>query len=249
MSTSRPASRDELKAYAKRQLGEPVIEVNIDPDQEEDALELSLQFYQEYHFDGVELVYLKHQVTANNISDQYVELNDAVIGVERVLPFDSRTRGIDLFDARYQILLNDIYSLQSTDIIYYYQVQKQLSLLNQLLVGQKPIRFNRHQNRLHVDMDWDRDTAVGDFIIVEAYRILDPNTFTDVYNDLYLKKYVTAQMKKQWGNNLKKFQGVQLPGGVTLNGQQIYDEAIQELEKLEADADSRYQLPVDFSQA
>ena len=135
------------------------------------------------------------------------------------------------------------------DIIYYYQVQKQLSLLNQLLVGQKPIRFNRHQNRLHVDMDWERDTAVGDFIIVEAYRILDPDTFTDVYNDLYLKKYVTAQYKKQWGNNLKKFQGVQLPGGVTLNGQTIYEEAIQELEKLEADADSRYQLPVDFFQA
>ena len=249
MSTSRPASRDELISYAKRQLGEPVIEVNLDPDQEEDALELSLQFYQEYHFDGVERIYLKHEVTSNNISDKYVTLNDAIIGVERVLPFDSRSRGIDLFDARYQILLNDIYSLQSTDIIYYYQVQKQLSLLNQLLVGQKPIRFNRHQNRLHIDMDWQRDTTAGEFLIVECYRILDPNAFTDVYNDLYLKKYVTAQMKKQWGNNLKKFQGVQLPGGVTLNGQQIYDEAIQELEKLEADADSRYQLPVDFFQA
>ena len=98
-------------------------------------------------------------------------------------------------------------------------------------------------------MDWQRDTTAGEFLIVECYRILDPNAFTDVYNDLYLKKYVTAQMKKQWGNNLKKFQGVQLPGGVTLNGQQIYDEAIQELEKLEADADSRYQLPVDFFQA
>ena len=249
MSTSRPASRAELIAYAKRQLGDPVIEINIDPDQEEDVLELSLQFYQQFHFDGIERIYLKHEVTETDRTNRYVELTDAIIGVERVLPFDSRPRGIDLFNVRYQILLNDLYSLQSTDIVYYVQVQNQLALLNQMLVGQKPVRFNRHQNRLHIDMDWALDTAVGEFIIVEAYRILDPDTFTDVYNDLYLKKYVTAQMKKQWGNNLKKFQGVQLPGGVTLNGQQIYDEAIQELEKLEADADSRYQLPVDFFQA
>ena len=115
-----------------------------------------------------------------------------------------------------------------------------------MLVGQKPVRFNRHQNRLHIDMDWAMDTAVGEFIIVEAYRILDPDTFTDVYNDLYLKKYVTAQMKKQWGNNLKKFNGVQLPGGVTLNGQIIYDEAVQEIQMLEQEVESKYQEPVDF---
>jgi hypothetical protein len=151
-----------------------------------------------------------------------------------------------LFDVRYQILLNDLYSIQSTDIIYYFQVQNQLQLLNQLLVGQKPIRFNRHQNRLHIDMDWEMDTAVGEFLIIECYRILDPNTYTDVYNDLYLKKYVTAQMKKQWGNNLKKFSGVQLPGGVTLNGQIIYDEAVQEIQMLEQEVESRYQEPVDF---
>lgn len=246
MSTSRPASRAELIAYAKRQLGDPVIEINTDPDQDEDVLELSLQFFQQFHFDGVERIYLKHEVTANNISDKYVTLSDAIIGVERVLPFDSRTRGIDLFDVRYQILLNDLYSLQSTDIVYYVQVQNQLALLNQMLVGQKPVRFNRHQNRLHIDMDWEMDTDVGEFIIVEAYRILDPDTFTDVYNDLYLKKYVTAQMKKQWGNNLKKFSGVQLPGGVTLNGQIIYDEAVQEIQLLEQEVESRYQEPVDF---
>ena len=246
MSTSKPASRTELISYAKRQLGDPVIEINTDPDQEEDVLELSLQFFQQFHFDGVERIYLKHQVTADDITNKYVELNDAIIGVERVLPFDSRTRGIDLFDVRYQILLNDLYSIQSTDIVYYFQIQNQLQLLNQLLVGQKPVRFNRHQNRLHIDMDWEQDTAIGEFIIIECYRILDPNTFTDVYNDLYLKKYVTAQMKKQWGNNLKKFSGVQLPGGVTLNGQIIYDEAVQEIQLLEQEVESRYQEPVDF---
>ena len=246
MSTSKPASRAELIAYAKRQLGDPVIEINTDPDQDEDVLELSLQFYQQFHFDGIERIYLKHQVTEDDRTNRYVELTDAIIGVERVLPFDSRTRGIDLFDVRYQILLNDLYSLQSTDIVYYVQVQNQLALLNQMLVGQKPVRFNRHQNRLHIDMNWEMDTAVGEFIIVEAYRILDPDTFTDVYNDLYLKKYITAQMKKQWGNNLKKFNGVQLPGGVTLNGQIIYDEAVQEIQMLEQEVESKYQEPVDF---
>jgi hypothetical protein len=246
MSTHKPASREELKAYCKRQLGEPVIEINVAPEQEEDILEYSLQYFQQFHFDSVELLYLKHQVTANNISDHYVELSDAIIGVERVLPFTSRTRGIDLFDIRYQIFLNDIYSLQSTDIIYYTQVMTQLQLINDLLVGQKPVRFNRHQNRLHIDMDWEVDVAVGEFLIIQCYRILDPNTYTDVYNDYFLKRFMTANLKKVWGNNLKKFEGVQMPGGVTLNGQRIYDEAIEEIKELEQEVQSTYMLPVDF---
>jgi hypothetical protein len=246
MSTHKPASREELKAYCKRQLGEPVIEINVAPEQEEDVLEYSLQYFQQFHFDSVELLYLKHQVTANNISEQYIELSDAIIGVEKVLPFTSRTRGIDLFDIRYQIFLNDIYSLQSTDIIYYTQVMTQLQLINDLLVGQKPVRFNRHQNRLHIDMDWEVDVAVGEFLIIQCYRILDPNTYTDVYNDYFLKRFMTANLKKVWGNNLKKFEGVQMPGGVTLNGQQIYDEAIEEIKELEQEVQSTYMLPVDF---
>jgi hypothetical protein len=246
MSTHKPASREELKAYCKRQLGEPVIEINVAPEQEEDVLEYSLQYFQQFHFDSVELLYLKHQVTANNISDQYVELSDAIIGVEKVIPFTSRTRGIDLFDIRYQIFLNDIYSLQSTDIIYYTQVMTQLQLINDLLVGQKPVRFNRHQNRLHIDMDWEVDVAVGEFLIIQCYRILDPNTYTDVYNDYFLKRFMTANLKKVWGNNLKKFEGVQMPGGVTLNGQRIYDEAIEEIKELEQEVQSTYMLPVDF---
>tara|TARA_R110000851_G_scaffold71056_1_gene158301 strand:+ start:627 stop:1376 length:750 start_codon:yes stop_codon:yes gene_type:complete len=249
MSTSIPASREELKAYAKRQLGDPVVEINVDPDQEEDVLELSLQFFQQYHFDATEKVYLSHKTTAADIANKYITVGDAVVAVERVLPFSSRTRGIDLFDVRYQILLNDLYSIQSTDIIYYYQVQRQLTLMNDLLVGIKPVRFNRYTSKLHIDMNWEEDIDVDEFIVIEAFRILDPNEFTKVYNDLYLKKYVIAQLKKIWGMNLKKFSGVTLPGGVQLNGQIIYDEAIMEIKELEADIDSRYQLPIDFFQA
>ena len=311
-----PSTRQGLIDYCLRELGHPVLEINVDDDQLEDRIDEALQFYREFHFDAVELVYLKEQITASqiqigsinatsfiigeiitgqssgatttvhgnissnrlfvkdtngtftpgetittgssnitttltsitlgNYDNRYLELNDLVTSVIRVLPFSSRTRGIDLFDIRYQILLNDLYSITSTDIIYYSQVKTQLNLINDLLVGQKPVRFNRHQNKLEIDMSWSTDVAVGEYMIVEAYRILDPNTYTDVYNDYYLKKYATALIKKQWGNNLKKFEGVQLPGGVTLNGQTIYNEAVEELEQLKEEVKTTYQLPVDF---
>ena len=311
-----PTSRQTLIDYCLRQLGHPVIEINVDDDQLEDRVDEAIQFYREFHYDSVELVYLKQEfinttfviggvnasnfsvgdiitgqssgakttvlsidsantftttstsgtfssgetvtgsssgtsstfssITLGNIDNKYFELNDNITGVVRVIPFTSRTRGIDLFDVRYQILLNDIYSVQSTDIIYYNQVKTQLNLLNDLLVGEKPIRFNRHQNRLHVDMDWNAEASAGEFVVVECYRILDPDTFTDVYNDYFLKRYLTSLIKRQWGNNLKKFEGIQLPGGVTLNGQIIYQEAIQELQEIRQEAESTYQLPVDF---
>lgn len=185
-------------------------------------------------------------ITLGNFDNKYLTMSDAVTSVIRVLPFSSRTRGIDLFDVRYQILLNDLYSIQSADLIYYSQVQTQLQLINDILVGQKPVRFNRHQNRLYVDMNWSDDVEIGDYIIVEAYRILDPDTFTDVYNDGFLKRYATALIKQQWGQNLKKFEGVQLPGGVTLNGQKIYDEATEEITSLREEVKDTYQLPIDF---
>jgi hypothetical protein len=241
-----PTSRQGLIDWCLRRIGAPVIEINVDDDQVEDRIDEALQFYREYHFDAIEQVYLKHEVTEADITNTYIDLTDAITGVSRVLPFTSRTRGIDLFDVRYQILLNDIYSIQSTDIIYYTQVMTQLQLLNDLLVGEKPIRFNRHQNRLHIDMDWGLDIVAGEFIIIECFRVLDPETYPDIYNDIYLKRYATALIKMQWGNNLKKFDGVQLPGGVTLNGQKIYDEAFEEAEAVRQEVDSRYQLPCDF---
>lgn len=185
-------------------------------------------------------------IVLGNYDNQYITLSDAVISVSRVLPFSSTTRGIDLFDVRYQILLNDLYSIQSTDIIYYSQVKTQLQLIQDLLVGIKPVRFNRHQNRVFIDMNWEDDVNVGEYIIVEAMRALDPTTFTDVYNDGWLKKYATALIKQQWGTNLKKFEGVQLPGGVTLNGQKIFDEATDEIQALKEEVQNTYQEPIDF---
>ena len=239
-------SREQLKDYCLRQLGAPVIEINVDDDQVEDRIDDAFQFYREYHFDAVEKLYLKHEITANNISNQYIEISNAVVGVERVFPFMNKSTGTNIFDIKYQILINDLYTLMSTDLIYYTAVRQELELINQLLVGQKPIRFNRHMNRLHIDMDWAADVVEGTYIIVECWRILDPDVYTDVYNDMFLKRYATAQIKKQWGNNLKKFAGVQLPGGVTLNGEIIYQEAIEEIRQIETEIQSRFELPVDM---
>ncbi|NBO99986.1 MAG: hypothetical protein EBU90_07625 [Proteobacteria bacterium] len=239
-------SREQLRDYCLRELGHPVIEINVDDDQLDDRIDEAFEFYREYHYDAVELVYLKHEMTAGDIANSSVTLPDAVVGVNRIFPFTNKTSGINMFDVRYQLMMHDLYSLTSTDFIYYTQVRQQLELIQQLLVGTKPVRFNRHMNTLFIDMDWQKDVTVGDFIIVEGYRILDPNTYIDVYNDLYLKRYLTALVKKQWGSNLKKFSGVQLPGGVTLNGDTIYQEAVQEIKEIEKEIQDRFQLPSDM---
>lgn len=242
MSTTRQGLID----YCLRKLGHPVIEINVDDDQLEDRIDEALGFYREFHYDAVELVYLKHQITQPDIDNQYLTLSDVITGVTKVFPFSNRTTGINIFDIRYQILINDLYSLMSTDLIYYSQVRQHLELINMMLVGQKPIRFNRHMNRLLIDMNWEEDVDVGDFIVIECYRILDPDTYTDVYNDRILKKYAAALIKRQWGANLKKFSGVQLPGGVQLNGQIIYDEAETEIKAIEEETRNTYELPVDM---
>jgi len=185
-------------------------------------------------------------VTLGNYDNKYITLTDAVIGVERIIQLSNRTQAMGMFDVRYQLMLNNIQSFTNTDIQYYSMLKTELQLINDLLTGQKPIRFNRHMNRLFVDMDWTADINIGDYIIVEGWSTLDPDTYTDVYSDGWLKKYATALIKQQWGTNLKKFEGVQLPGGVTLNGQIIYNEAVEEIKELKEEAQNMYQLPTDF---
>lgn len=239
-------SRPQLIDYCLRKLGSPVLEINVADEQIEDRIDDAFQFYREYHFDAVESVLLKHKFTAEDLQNRYIEVSDLVVGVNRILPFTNRSRGIDIFDIRYQILINDLYSLMSTDLIYYSMVKTQIELINHLLVGQQPIRFNRHMNRIYLDMDWTLDSRIGEYIIIDAYRILDPNEYVKVYDDMYLKRYATSLIKRQWGENLKKFEGVQLPGGVTLSGQKLYDEAIQEIADIEQEIRSTFELPVDM---
>ena len=184
--------------------------------------------------------------SAGSADNQYFSLPDEVHGVTRILPLSNKTSGVNMFDIRYQLFLNDIQSLLNLDIIYYSQIKTQINLINDLLTGQKPIRFNRHTNRLYVDLGWTTDLNIGDHIIIEGFKFLNPNEFTDVYNDTFLKDYATALIKQQWGTNLKKFEGVQLPGGVTLNGQKIYDEATEEIKALREEIRRTWELPVDM---
>lgn len=243
-----PTTRQELIDYALRRLGAPVIEINIDEDQLEDRIDDALQFYQEYHSDATMRVYLKHQITADDITNKYIALNDNILNVKRVFPIGNSQSSINMFSVKYQLHLNDIYDLSYIgDLMYYEMVQQYVSLLDMKLNGSgEHIRWNRHMNQLHLDVNWETDIKVGDYIIVEAMRIVDPSTYTEVYNDMFLKQYATALIKQQWGSNLIKFEGMQLPGGVTLNGRQIFDDATEEISQIREQMQSNYEMPVDF---
>ena len=259
-----PSTRETLKQYALRALGKPVIDINVDDDQLEDRLDEAYQYYANYHYDGIRRTYLKYQytqadktrmtadgsnetATKNSVSSTFVEgqnfivVPESVISCINIFPFSNKGN-LNLFDVRYQLRLNDLYDFSSTSIINYDIVLRHLDFLDHILVGEKPLRFNQHDNRLYIDMDWKNDLAVGEFIVIEAYRKMDPETHTDVYNDIYLKRYVTSLFKKQWGANLSKFDGVAMIGGVTLNGRQIYSEALQDIEKLEVEIRSTFEL-------
>ncbi|MBU46522.1 MAG: hypothetical protein CMD28_03745 [Flavobacteriales bacterium] len=316
------ASRQDLQDYSLRRLGHPVIEINVEDGQVSDRIDDALQFFQEYHFDGVERVFVSHQIvgsklklttniagnftkgeiitggtsgatakvdstdgqyitteeskgtfvasetitggtsgstatlsptdfyTKGDIENGYVPVGSGILGVTRMFNFGgaatNNTRDGQLFDLMYQFRMNDLYNLMGADMVYYTIVQSHLTTLEKLLTSERQIRFNRKTDRLYVDTDWDKTFNVGDYIVAEAYAIIDPATYTEVYDDMFLKKYTTALIKRQWGENPKKFAGIQMPGGVTLNGDQIYQEAVQEIQAIEQEMSLKYELPPSF---
>ena len=242
---AKPNSRQSLIDYSLRALGAPVIEINVDEDQLEDRADEALQFYQEYHSDSIVRIYLKHLVTADDVANGYVPVDDTMIFVNNVFPIQSTTSQSGMFSLEYQMHLNDLYNLRHPGVLIDYEMTKQYMALIDLKINgmSQRINFSRHQNRVYIEGD---DLQEGIYIIVEGHEILDPDTFTDVYNDMLLKKYLTALIKRQWGINLIKFEGMQLPGGVTLNGRQIYDDAIQDIEKIEETMQLTYEKPIDL---
>ena len=337
MSATQPASTTELKEYCLRKLGKPVIDVNLADEQMDDIIQESIQFFQEYHFDGTEVFYAKEQVapstltfasaasgtftaeetitggTSNatakihdvtsttvlkfkehkdgnglraantsgatfaagetvtgetsgatgvphatqttavvfgNHDSRYLTIDDSIIGVRDILPISRALSSNDMFSVEYQFNLNELPSvLQGSGGLRHYALTKQnLSLLNQMFSSgaSRQIRFNRMTDKLHLDMDWDNAVDIDDWIIAQCYKKIDGATYTELYNDIFLKKYTTALFKKQWGQNLIKFEGMQLPGGATLNGRQIYDDGNNELEKLDEELQMKYQLPDNF---
>lgn len=239
-------SRQSLKEYCLRALGAPVLEINVDDDQLEDRIDEALEFFRLYHYDGIEKVYLKHQITQEDKDNRYIPMSDLVYGVERVLPITSGAASSkNIFDLQYQLRLNDLYDLTSTSVIYYSTVMSHLSMLDLMLNGHIIWRFNRFQDRLHLDINWEQHADVGQWIIVECYRAMDPTVYTRLWSEPWLKHYVTALFKKAWATNLKKFSGMQLPGGVTIDGNAMYDEAQTEIKDLEDELMNK-SAPLDF---
>ena len=300
---SKPASRAQLKEYCLRKLGKPVIEINVDDDQVDDRIDEALSFFEDYHFDGTEKIYMKHQLTVEDINRRWIYAPDAVTFVTGVFPFDDSNASINMFDLRYQLRLNDLYDFTSVSYVSYEITMQHIRTLQLLFSGTPQFRFNRKQNKVFLDIDWTRDVQPGQYVVIECYRTLNPSTITltgtcattnasntvvgtgtifdqevlendfvtfgteslqidkinsptsitvrgpftttqnsatmtaagysDVFNDRFLKKYATALIKLQWGNNLSKFAGIQMPGGVTLDGVRIMTEAREEIEKLE----------------
>lgn len=238
-----PTTRAEFKQNCLRKLGAPVVEINVDDDQVDDRIDEALQYWYDYHFDGSSKTFYKYQITAQDVQNQYIDLPENIIGVVRLFDLGSALGTNNLFNIRYQIALNDLYTLTSVSMVPYYMALQHIQFLEYLLVGKQPIRYNRHKNRLHVDMDWDR-IGEGNYLIVEAYEVVDPDVYADVWKDRWLLRYATCLIKQQWGQNLKKFEGMQMPGGLTFNGQRTYDEAVQERAQLEQEMIYTYSLPV-----
>jgi len=279
---AQPSTRSELITYAKRQLGAPVLEINVADEQVEDLLDDAIQYFQERHFDGVYPSFLKYKLTEDDITRgrsrdgetdnigittttatatidggtttfsftetaNYLQLPDDIIGVSKVFHFDGSNRmSSGMFSLKYQLFLNDVYFYGSTELLTYAMTKTYLEDINFLLTTQKQIRFNKRQNRLYLDIDWSSVSA-DEFLVFDVFRTLDPNDYAKVYNDSFLKRYFTALLKKQWGQNLIKFQGVKLPGGVELNGRQIYDDAMNDLTIIREQMSNTYEIPpLDF---
>ena len=269
---AQPSTRQGLIDYCKRQLGAPVLQINIDDAQVGDVIDDAIQFYQEWHYDGVERMYLKHLVTADDVSrflssneensttDPYgatwenrrnfIEVPDHVIGISKVFGVSSNWVRNDLFGLSNQYFLMDVFSFSSGfsfgnfDMTNYFMIRQYFETLDMVVNTGALVeyRFNKRQDRLFIDIDANRLTE-GNYILIECHRALNPEEFTQVYNDSFIKKYATALMKKQWGMNLIKYNSVQLPGGITLNGRQIYEDALAEIAQLEADMPTKYTLP------
>ncbi len=277
---AKPTTKQELVEYCLRQLGAPVLEINIDDDQIDDLVDDTIQLFNERHYNGVEKMYLKYVLTQDDIdrgratgttgvgivttttttngvgiastsfnwyeNSNYLQVPESVIGVEKIFKFDTSSISGSMFSIKYQLFLNDLYYFNSVELLQYSMVKTRLEDIDFLLSTDKQIRFNQRQDRLYLDIDWAAERE-GTFLVLDCLRALDPDSFTQVYNDYFVKKYLTALMKRQWGQNLIKFKGVKLPGGIELNGREIYEDGQRELDAIKERMSQEYELPpLDF---
>lgn len=274
---AKPNTRQGLIDYCLRQLGAPVLEINVADEQIDDLIDDTIQYFNERHYDGVERMYLKYKVsqddidrgkasgingvgivtttgTSTNISgvgtitsnfyenSNFIQVPDSVIGIEKIFKFDTNTISGGMFSIKYQLFLNDLYYFSSIALLSYAMTKTYLEDIDFLLTTDKQIRYNKRQDRLYLDIDWGEQSK-DTFFVIDCYRALDPERFSQIYNDSFVKKYLTALIKKQWGQNLIKFQGVKLPGGIELNGRALFEDGQRDLEDIKQKMSSEYELP------
>jgi hypothetical protein len=250
-------NRNDFKQYCLKRLGFPTIEINVDDDQIEDRIDDAIQYWQDYHYDGTQKVYWIKTITQQDIDNRYLDCSTAlddhgnpiyILGVTRIFPISDSQATVNMFDLRYQLRLNELYDFTSASYINYTLTQQHLRSLEIMFTGEVPIRFNRHMQRLYIDWSWENDYEIspGCVAVAEVYAALNPDTYQYVWNDRWLKEYTTALIKRTWGANMKKFGGIQLPGGVSLNGKETYDEAVEEIERLEKEMEMNYGAPLEW---
>jgi hypothetical protein len=240
-----PTSKAEFKEHCLRRLGKPVIEINVDEDQVDDRVDEAIDYYWDFHYDGVEQTFYKWQITEQDKTNRYLTVPENIVGVVDLFDIGDATSTNNLFNIRYQIALNDLYDLSRYELVPYYMNFQNIRMIEEILVGKQTFKYNKHQNQLHIDMDWSRIDA-DNYIIAKCYKVMDPETYTNVFKDRWLLRYASALIKKQWGTNLTKFEGMQLPGGLTFNGAKIYDDAQAEIDKLEEEIRTLQYPPEDM---
>lgn len=251
-------SREEFTNYCLRRLGFPVIDINVDHDQVQDRIDDAIQFFIDRHTDGTQKLYYVKYLDQTDINNRYINLDPSVVvdssnnsldivGVTRVFPIQDSQSTINMFDLRYQLRLNELYDFTSASYINYTLTMQHLRSLELLFTGEVPIRYNRHMRRLFIDWAWgSQEAPVGTVAILECYATLNPDVYTDMWNDRWLKEYATALIKQTWGRNLSKYDNLQLPGGVTLNGTKIYNEATEEINLLREQMESEFGGVLEF---
>ena len=272
----KPRNRGQLINYGLRQLGAPILQINVDDDQLHDLVDDTVQIYQERHYDGIERMYLKYKVTqedldrgrgkgtdgvgivttsgistnsATTVSSDFYETSnflavpETILGVNKIFKFDTSSISGGMFSIKYQLFLNDLYYFNSVELLQYAMTKTYLEDIDFLLTTDKQIRFNMRQDKLYMDIDWGAQ-SLDTFFVIDCFRAIDTE---QIYNDPFVKRYFTALLKKQWGQNLIKFRGTKLPGGIELNGREIYDEGVRELDALRSRMAQDYETPpLDF---
>lgn len=238
---AQPNSRKEFKDYILRKIGAPVIQINVSDDQVDDRIDEAISFWRDYHYNGSQLVYIKHQVTQEDVDQGYIRLPENLLGIQKVFDIStSISTGGGIFNVQYQFVLNNLTDITGYSISNYWQSISHLEFLQEWLVGRPLIRYNKHVNKLFIDADKSK-MVVGNYIIIEAYDIIDEEAYSDVWGDRWLQNYASVLVREQWGLNLTKFTNMQLVGGVSFNGEQILNDARAERQQMEEDAIGKLQ--------